>query len=391
MLSDLADAVENLDIPLERDALAAVYQLSDRLHAKLTAAIGAYDAAGGCEIDGCVNLAQWLRHWVDRSRGDAARDAKAAKVLRHVPVTSARYADGTLSAGQVAAIVANLSERTLDAFAEHEAELVPRLAALSAADTATVMRQWAICAEAVADVDEPAEPERSLHVWETLAGRRELSGHLDPDSGMVVETALREAATGDVEGGPTRTPAERRADALVDVCRWFLDHRHQPPAGRHRPHVNLAIGLDDLVAGRPGATADGDPVDAAAASRYACDSVLHRMLVARGAILDYGTATRTVPGPLWNALVLRDAHCRIGSCDRPATWCEAHHIQWVEHGGPTRLDNLILVCSRHHHLVHQNRWEVKLDCDGVVEVTLTDGTLLVSRPPPRPWDAPDSG
>jgi predicted restriction endonuclease len=91
---------------------------------------------------------------------------------------------------------------------------------------------------------------------------------------------------------------------------------------------------------------------------------------------------------LWNALVLRDGHCRIGGCDRPASWCEAHHIHWVEHGGPTRLDNLLLVCSRHHHLIHQHRWPVKLDPDGNVEVTLDDGTILASRPPPHPWHHP---
>src|SRR5262245_49481241 len=131
MMSGLTEAVESLEIPLERDALAAVYRLCDRLHAKLTAAVGAYDAKYGCEDDGCVSLAQWLRAWTGRSRRDAASEARTATVLHRLPITAARFVDGTLSSGQVAAIVANLSDSTIDAFASQEAELVPRVAALS--------------------------------------------------------------------------------------------------------------------------------------------------------------------------------------------------------------------------------------------------------------------
>jgi hypothetical protein len=380
MFSALAEAIETLDIPLHRDALVDAYELADRLTARLSAALTAYDAAGGPEADGCVNLAQWLRHYADRARRDAHHEAATARRLRDLPVVAARFADGTLSAGQVAGIVANLTDGTVAAFAEQEADMIPRLAALSAADTATVMRQWSLCAESLLDGTEPAASSRALYVSRSLDGRRELSGHLGPEGGAILETALG-AATQDLEGDSPRTPAQRRADALVDLCRWFLDHQHIQPAGRHRPHVNLIVDLADFEAGGHGRSPDGTVFDPATTSHFACDSALHRVMVARGAILDYGTATRTVPTALWNALVVRDHACRIGGCNRPAAWCEAHHIQWVEHGGPTSMDNLILVCSRHHHLIHQRRWDVKLLPDGTVEVTLTDGHILVSPPP----------
>jgi hypothetical protein len=383
MFGALTDAVETLEIPLHRDALVEVHQLCDRLAAKACVAAAAYDAADGPAADGCVSLAQWLRHYGGRSRRDAAREAATARRLRQLPVVSDRWLDGTLSSGQVAAIVANVSDRTVESFAAQEAALVPRLAALSAADTATVMRQWAACAEALLPDEEPAEPARSLHLSPTLGGRGELSGSFDAEATAILDTALRQATRPDVEGEAPRVPSERRADALVDVCRFFLDHQQTKPGGRHRPHVSVVIDLDDWEHGRPGATADGIPLDGSVISRLACDGALHRMLTARGAILDYGTATRAVPAPLYNALVLRDGHCRIGGCDRPPHRCEAHHVQWVEHGGPTSLDNLVLVCSRHHHLIHQHRWEVKLLPDGTVDVTLPDGCHLTSRPPPR--------
>jgi hypothetical protein len=77
-------------------------------------------------------------------------------------------------------------------------------------------------------------------------------------------------------------------------------------------------------------------------------------------ILDYGTSTRTVPANLFNALVIRDRHCRFPGCDRPPEWTETHHLRWVTHGGRTALDNLTLQCTRHHHLLHSPGWHAKL-------------------------------
>jgi hypothetical protein len=57
-------------------------------------------------------------------------------------------------------------------------------------------------------------------------------------------------------------------------------------------------------------------------------------------VLDYGSATRAVPANLFNALVVRDRHCRFPGCDRPATWTDAHHVVHVQDGGPTCPTNL---------------------------------------------------
>ncbi|MGE3836250.1 MAG: HNH endonuclease signature motif containing protein, partial [Acidimicrobiia bacterium] len=99
-------------------------------------------------------------------------------------------------------------------------------------------------------------------------------------------------------------------------------------------------------------------------------------------ILDLGRATRTIPAPLWNALVIRDRHCRYPGCDRPAHWCDGHHLQPWEHGGATRPDNLVFLCVRHHHHLHEPGWHAKLLPDLALEVTAPDGTHHVS-PAPR--------
>ena len=304
---------------------------------------------------------------------------------RQLPVTAAAYRDGVLSSGQVQAIVANLKDRTASLFAHHEAELVSELAALSVTDTAVAMQDWARRAEAVVgdDPDSP-QPERSLHLSRILDGRRELSGSFDPEGGAVIATALRLAATRDVDGEPARSPAQRRGDALVDVCRWFLDHQQHRRGGRHRPHLNVIATLDDLERRGQGRLLDGSILDAATVQRLFCDAGVHRVFVAgRSSILDYGTTTRTVPANLFNALVIRDRHCRFPGCDRPPEWTEAHHVRWVLDGGSTCLDNLTLQCSRHHHLLHSRGWHAKLLPDATLVVTTPDGRTLEGQPPSR--------
>jgi hypothetical protein len=87
-------------------------------------------------------------------------------------------------------------------------------------------------------------------------------------------------------------------------------------------------------------------------------------LDSQGQPLDIGRQTRVVPGPLRRALVARDRGCCFPGCDRPARWADVHHIRHWTHGGPTALDNLVLLCSFHHAEVHKpHGWTVFMDTD----------------------------
>jgi hypothetical protein len=247
ILEPLALAIDDVDLPIDSGVLTEAFALADRLNAKLLAAVGEHDAAELWRNDGATSMTAWLRHYTRKSGRDAAHCTKTARRLRQLPVTAAAYRDGVLSGGHIQAIVANLKDRTVDLFADHEAQLVPELAVLSVGDTAVAMQDWARRADAVVGDDpEPAVPERSLHLSRILDGRRELSGSFDPEGGAVIATALRLTQTGDVDGEPARSPAQRRGDALVDLCRWFLDHQQHHRGGRHRPHLNIITTLDEL-------------------------------------------------------------------------------------------------------------------------------------------------
>jgi hypothetical protein len=81
----------------------------------------------------------WLGSFAGLAPGDAAQAVRAAKRLGSLPVTTDAFVDGTLSAGQVKAIVANVSDKTTELFAGQEADLVPLLAPLVAADVGKAM------------------------------------------------------------------------------------------------------------------------------------------------------------------------------------------------------------------------------------------------------------
>jgi HNH endonuclease len=87
-----------------------------------------------------------------------------------------------------------------------------------------------------------------------------------------------------------------------------------------------------------------------------------------------------VPASLRRAVAIRDEHCRFPGCDRPQSWCDAHHIRHWADGGETKLQNLVLLCRPHHRSVHQGFRAEMLD--GAPVFSRPDGTPLGDRGPP---------
>jgi hypothetical protein len=112
------------------------------------------------------------------------------------------------------------------------------------------------------------------------------------------------------------------------------------------------------------------PITGEAARRIACDAGITRVITdGPSQPLDVGRRTRTVPPALRTALVVRDRGCVFPGCDRPPPWTDAHHlIHWAD-GGPTTLDNLALLCRRHHRVVHERRWHLTRNPDGTWTAT----------------------
>lgn len=366
-------AIEEIEVPTDRDGLLELLDAHDRFMAKVCEAVAAFDAEGGWDTDAATSMHAWLRDWARMTPAQANRLVRTGRKLRGLPLVREAWAAGSLSGGQVEVVVQTIG-RYADRFDEDA--FVPLLAELSVNETVEVMQRWRKRVEADDGPDDDLEldvPSR-LYLSDGLDGRGVLDADLDPDTNQLLKTALRVADSGDLDV----TPAERRGEAIGVVAKFFLDHQQSRPGGRHRPHVNVLVDLESMT----GRYVDGPAMSRQVLEEYFCDSAFHRVLTAgRSAVLDFGMATRVLTAALWAALVARDEHCRFPGCDRPAHWCDGHHVVWFSNQGPTKLDNLVLLCRRHHKRLHKPGWHAKLLPDATFEVTDPTGHVRTSHPP----------
>ena len=209
------------------------------------------------------------------------------------------------------------------------------------------------------DQEQLAE-ERGLRLNTAQDGCLLISGLLDPVGGAAVRTALEPLARSS-GAHDDRTLEQRNADALVELA-----------SGGKPASVQVTATLETL-AGLPGAAAGeiegAAPVSSATVQRMACDAAVTRVLLSQESmVIDVGRSKRVVDGALRKALAIRDKNCQWPDCERPASWCDGHHlVHWI-HGGETNLENCVLLCKRHHRMVHEGGWQMIKTEDGEVVV-----------------------
>ena len=177
-----------------------------------------------------------------------------------------------------------------------------------------------------------------------------LSGNFDPEGGAAILTKLdplaRKSGAHD-----DRSREKRYGDALVELA----------SSGGSQAQIQVTSSLETLLglAGAPAADMEHSsvPISATTVERLACDSSIARILLdSESMVIDVGRSKRVVSEPARRALTARDGHCRWPGCERAASWSAAHHVvHWI-HGGTTDLDNLILLCHRHHRMAHEGNW-----------------------------------
>ncbi|WP_371405388.1 HNH endonuclease [Kribbella sp. NBC_00662] len=156
------------------------------------------------------------------------------------------------------------------------------------------------------------------------------------------------------------------------------------PGHGPKPHISITIDYNGLTAATANATGQltfGDNLSAATVRRLACDAqILPIVLGSKSQPLDVGTTQRLVTRPIRRALNARDKGCVI--CNAPPIQCEAHHIiSWLD-GGPTAINNLALLCKRHHLDLHSGHWQIRI-LNGVVHVTHPTWATPTAIPPGR--------
>jgi hypothetical protein len=330
---------------------------SRRDAAERLAVIAEIDQRRSYEDDGFLSTTGWLKANFRISGAEARRWVELARRLVELPDVARALADGDISFDH-ARLLASAAVEYPDSFESDHKVLIDAARELSPHNLRKALDHWksALEPERFEGHQERLVERRRLSAAVTMEGMVRLDGDLDPESGVVVMTAIRALADpAALDGSDTRTPQQRRADALTEICRDFLDSGDAPRSGGEKPHITLTVDLATLE-GRAGKGAELDEagvISSESARRLACDAGVSRVITdGPSEPLDVGRRSRTIPPAIRRALVVRDGGCSAEGCDRPPRWTDAHHrVHWVD-GGPTSLDNLVLLCRRHHRLAH---------------------------------------
>jgi len=241
----------------------------------------------------------------------------------------------------------------------------------------------------VAEREEDRRRQRYLKIGPEIDGMRRIHGLLDPESAAIIVGAF-DAVTSPRRGGPRftdpvekdraeailsdpRTTEQLTLDAFVDMVRIAVDADPGTVFGRNRPGVRVIVTADDLRKSMQGVEGNGaapvpgigriegqpDDISIHSVHRAICDTGIIPVLIdPAGQPLDVGRRQRLFTHRQRIALGIRDGGCVFPGCDRPPSWCEAHHITPWEEGGRTDTADGVLLCRHHHMLVHNNHWRI---------------------------------
>lgn len=357
-------------------ALDATHRLQQRLAAVQLAVVRELDGRGTAVAQGASSTAGWLRHRLRLDVAAARRLVSLAACVDAAPhgvrealasgavsVEQARVIADTAAAVSASAGV-EVADKAVGVLVEWAAQFDPsllrrmgtRILDHVAPDLADAAASAALDAEAAR-----AARDRHVTISEQAGGRLRLSGTLDAEAAALLRAVIDPLSA---PSGPddTRCAGQRRHDALADVCRLALRTGELPENGGDPAQLVVTTGYDGLASQLGAGTLDiGLRLTPATVRRLACDAaILPAVLGGAGQVLDVGRQRRLITGPLRRALVLRDGGCAFPGCDRPPRWCAAHHIRHWADGGPTSLDNAVLLCGHHHRHVHQSDWAVRL-------------------------------
>ena len=334
------------------EGLIATREMKDQLEAVFVEGLGRFDKSGDCAKDG-VDLVGWVREKCNYSGGAAAERVGMARQLDNLPQTKKAFATGEL-AFQHVAVMARTAEHVGPATARKAESSLLRLAeTMDPGRFTNVAKNFEhqVDAQRAQDDANRAHQRRYLNISEPLNGMVRLDGMLDAEAGAVVRNAIN--ATPPPARDDDRTPAQRRADRLVEIC--LKPSNGSADGSGSRPQLVIRASVDTLVglAGAPGGELDdGTIISAEAVRRLACDSAISRIIAKGEREAETTRASRTIPPRIRRALAARDRGCVIVGCNRPARWTDAHHVEHWTRGGPTVMSNLILLCKHHHRLAH---------------------------------------
>jgi hypothetical protein len=363
VLDVLDDAVAKVAASEQSLDVVRLREIANRVEALWFRAIVEGERRGDWQAEGYVSAASWVRHRHRLTHGAAIDALACARTLDAMPALSHAFEAGEVSRQHVSVVARCRTAETAEQFARLDEAITVLATHLDPRALRNRLQHFcdALVGDDGGDRDERQHAQRSVYLSETIDGMGVLDGRLDPEGCTIVATTLKAYMDRDLQAGDTRTSAQRRADALVQVCTIAAAQLPDDPDCRYPAHFSINVDLQMLEGRAPesfltnlrGEAADG-PLSVATLRRLACDARISRVITdGASEPLDVGRLTRTHTAAQWRALVARDGGCVDPGCDRGPQWCRVHHKDhWID-DGPTDIDNLELRCGPHHRDAHR--------------------------------------
>ncbi|HEX3606540.1 MAG TPA: DUF222 domain-containing protein [Candidatus Dormibacteraeota bacterium] len=362
--------LESLGTPEIGDGVEALCRFVDRARAESTRRLREFEERRGPAEDGAPSTVSWLTHRGRMSPGAAADLVCVSRKLPELPQTTMALRAGEIGYQHASALAHTAEEVGAEAVREAESDLLSAARVVDVRTFAGLARHFRELVDAQgALAGANRDHERShMHLSQTLGGCWRLDGWLDVEGGALLTTALLPLMKPLV--GERRTSSQRRAAALLELCRRQLDAGELPRTGGQKPHLVVSV---------PAATLDGEPGSPGAeirgaghvigevARRLACDSVITELREDReGRPVSIGEPEATVKASVRRKVIARDGGCRFPGCTRPVEWCDVHHTVWRSRGGSSRVEDLVLVCRFHHRCLHEGGWRIERGEGGTI-------------------------
>jgi 5-methylcytosine-specific restriction endonuclease McrA len=335
-----------------------IAELCSYIHAAtchLLELIREFDEGRHWEEQGFRSCVEWLGFHCGLGPGAAREHLRVAHALPGLPKIGEAFADGRLSYSKVRAmtrVATPANEGFLMMVAKHGA----------ASHVERLVSQYR-------RVQKLEHPDKAGELY--LA--RETTYHFDDDGclmmkvrvpadrGELVVKALEMAMEAAYDPDDESPVAARRTDALCDVAETYLNHPESSGSTADRYQVVIHTQADGAAQ-----VENGPHVSAETLQRVSCDCCVTEIEEDRyGEVLNIGRRSRTIPPAMRRALKARDGGCRFPGCTNHK-FVDGHHIQHWSQGGETSLDNLVLLCRHHHHLVHEGGFDCRKGAEGEI-------------------------
>jgi hypothetical protein len=348
--------------------VVSMQRLRGRTDAAEARVLARWDSRRCWQPSGAKNGAAWLA-WKQRIPIQVARQRiRHARVVRDLPSIEGAWAAGDIDRSHLTTLIGTRNPRTAESFdADGHERLLDLARTYSFPSFKSACDRWSMIVdpdgvEQSADDDRDA---REVHLAQSFAGMWFGKMTFDPISGDIVDSTLREIEREMFEADwteakerlgrqPTilhlrRTPAQRRADALVEMA---IRARTAPRDGRRpAPLFTVVVGLETLM-GPILELFNRNMVTPGSVVPFLMGADVERIVFeGRSRVLDVGEQRRFFTGALRRAIEVRDRTCFHPSCDEVPQRLQIDHIHDVSKGGETTQENAQGGCGYH------NRWK----------------------------------